>query len=165
MTYTIEEGNHSPNGFNFGFHSKGKTLQKKVIFYPDCIYDLNDPANQKDINKAYGYTQSLFSNANSGRLGWRWSIEKQKIEMMGYVHIDGRDIKEWEANLFICDINPGQVLDTFVSDIPGDKYLFRVNDSYLEVKRKGSGTGYMEFPYFGGDIPAPHKINILITEI
>lgn len=164
MIYTIEEGNQYPNDINFGIHYKGKAVHKTVIFYPDCSYDLGD-VDQKDINKTYGYTQSLFSNSNSGRLGWRWSLEKQKLEMMGYVHINGIDIKEWEANLFICDVDLGQRLDTYVMDIPGNKYLFKVNEFSLELTRVGSGIGYNEFPFFGGNRTATHQMHIELINL
>ena len=163
MLYTINEGNHSANGFNFGIHSNGKTVAKTVIFRPDCQYDLGNN-NQADINKLYGFSVGLFQSNqyNSARFGWRWSIPKQKIELLAYVYVNGVRINEWDQNIFITDVDLGMENRTSIEITPSS-YLFKINDnSKVMLPRAGSGAGYNQYPYFGGDEVAPHTMNIVL---
>lgn len=166
MIYTIKQGNHSASGLNFGIHSNGATVSKTVIFHPNCQYDLGN-VNQADINKLYGFSVGLFNSNqyNSARFGWRWSIPKQKIELLAYVYVNGVRINEWDQDIFICDINTNRSIYTEIS-VVGNQYRFEtinIFDDEGVVKyfpRSGSGAGYMQFPYFGGDEVAPHDMTI-----
>lgn len=167
MIYTIKQGKHFANGTNFGFHSNGAAVSKTVKFYDNCAYDLGN-INQADINKLYGFSVGLFSgnDYNSARFGWRWSIPKQKIELLAYVYVNGKRINEWDRDILITSVPLETEVYTELSISPTN-YLFKVQQEgkfeYEEVKylpRAGSGTGYNQFPYFGGDEVAPHDMTI-----
>jgi len=162
--YTISAGNHYANGVNFGIHSSGKTVSKVAIFHSNCAYDLGN-VNQADINKLYGFSVGLFSgnDYNSARFGWRWSIEKQKIELLAYVYINGVRINEWDADISMGFFDLNVEIFTEISVLLSG-YRFRTVNNGIEiiklVRRGGSGMGYNQYPYFGGDEVAPHTMTI-----
>lgn len=163
MIYTIEQGNHSANGLNFGIHSNGVTVKKTVRFLPNCHYNLGNE-NQFDINKLYGFSVGLLQSNqfNSARFGWRWSIKKQKIELLAYVYINGVRINEWDIDTLICNVELNAIIKTQIS-IEGPHYRFEVIGTEGGVKhitRSGSGAGYNQYPYFGGNEVAPHTMHI-----
>ena len=165
MIYTIKRGSHFASGFNFGIHPNGKTVSKTVKFFPNCAYDLGN-TNQADINKLYGFSVGLFQSNqyNSARFGWRWSIEKQKIELLAYVYVNGKRINEWDQNIFITDINLMEEVYASI-EIDSNKYKFSISKYSggtisSAFSRAGSGTGYNQYPYFGGDEVAPHEMQI-----
>jgi hypothetical protein len=163
-TYTIAAGNHFADGTNFGFHSSGKTVFKTAIFSPSCIYDLGN-SNQADINKLYGFSVGLFSgnDYNSARFGWRWSIPKEKIELLAYVYVNGVRINEWDADTLLASVDVNAETYTEIA-VLGSQYSFKTISNGITVikslPRAGSGTGYNQFPYFGGDEVAPHTMTI-----
>lgn len=162
--YKISQGNHSADGVNFGIHSNGAMVQKTVIFHPNCQYDLGN-MNQLDINKLYGFSVGLFQSNqyNSARIGWRWSIPKQTIELLAYVYINGRRINEWDQDILLGEVNVS--LNCFTSIVVEPAYyryqfIHGITNKILYLPRSGSGSGYNQYPYFGGDEVAPHDMTI-----
>lgn len=166
MIYTINAGNHYANGINFGIHSSGKTVFKTAIFENSCQYNLGN-VNQADINKLYGFSVGLFSgnDYNSARFGWRWSIGKSRIELLAYVYVNGTRINEWDADILLCSVLLNSQTYTEIS-IVGSQYKFRTinsEDGAEVIKllpRGGNGSGYNQYPYFGGNEVAPHTMNL-----
>lgn len=160
MIYTIKQGSHFASGLNFGIHPNGKTVSKTVKFFPNCAYDLGN-TNQADINKLYGFSIGLFQSNqyNSARFGWRWSIDKQKIELLAYVYVNGVRFNELEHKLLITEVNLGEEIITKIS-VLNSLYEFNIGNDFLFVDRAGSGAGYNQYPYFGGNEVAPHEMQI-----
>lgn len=162
--YTINAGNHYANGTNFGIHSSGQTVFKTAVFSPNCIYDLGN-VNQADINKLYGFSVGLFSgnDYNSARFGWRWSIPKEKIELLAYVYVNGVRINEWDADTLLASVDTGSETFTEIAVLPNQYQFKTVSNCVTIIKylpRGGSGAGYNQYPYFGGNEVAPHTMTI-----
>jgi hypothetical protein len=144
-----------------------KHLSYSIKFLDSCEYKLPDK-NKWDINKLFGLSFGLHHN-NSARFGWRWNEEKLAIEVLAYVYIDGKRMREWDSDIHIADIklNSTILIDLSVSD---DSYSFKIIDgdnTYIREISHGGVTfwGYKLFPYFGGNLTAPHNIIIEYREL
>lgn len=166
-TYKIKSGNHNSEGINFGIHFSNSTVYKNVTFSESCKYNLGN-VNQFDINKLYGFSIGLFkpNSFNSARFGWRWNIDKQKIELFAYIYVNGIRVGQGcvdEDKIFLSDVNINQNVYTQISVID-NQYKFSVvennNTVHKYFQRSGNGAGYNQYPYFGGDEVAPHDIII-----
>ncbi len=157
--YIIKAGQHDA-GYNFGIHMPNKTVSKVAILNSTCTYNHGDN-DQLDINKLYGFSEGANHQYNSVRFGWRWSIVKQKFEILAYVYNNGQVIREEQADTFLGDVEVGQRFYTEVG-VSGNYYRLKTIINYKAtekyISRTGSGLGYNLFPYFGGDKVAPHDV-------
>ena len=93
MRYTIKQGKHyaSPRCL-FCLPTTLVGISKVVTFEQDCFYN---PAvlatDAKDINKLFGFSYGLF-NTDSLRVGWRST--GTEIELIAYLHVDGKRYQE-----------------------------------------------------------------------
>lgn len=56
-------------------------------------YDLDIDADQDDWNKLPGFTPcTIHHHTDSCRIGWRWNLEKECIELTPYLYVDGQRI-------------------------------------------------------------------------
>ena len=106
--YTIKEGRHS------SAHSvellNRSFLVFDVIFDESAKYFTNNPANQADVNKLFGFADcNEMHQNNSLRFGWRWNpnpdpkLLKEKggvvdpngmVEILAYCYVDSKRIIE-----------------------------------------------------------------------
>jgi len=131
-------------------------------FDPSCIYDLKS-VDQYDINKLFGWGQ-LYHETNSARLGWVWNLEKKKMEIHAYCHVNGKRETNW-----ICDVDCDK---WYIGEIwlENDSYYFRVlNDDktdilgYTQIQYAFKiNIGYTLKPYFGGNQTAPQDMKIFL---
>lgn len=160
-TYTIKKYHHS-SGISFWPAFFKRKMFKKFKFDSNCSYDLRS-IDQYDINKLFGWSQLLHMK-DSCRFGWVWSLEKKKMEIHAYCHVNGPRVSEW-----VCDID----LDTwYIGQIwlEGGKYCFRVLDEnkhdilgYVSIASDFNiNLGYELKPYFGGNQEAPHEMKIFL---
>ena len=156
-TYTIQAGNHSCDQ-NVYKSVSGTTMSFVAKFDSSCIYTSLDPVNQWDINKLWGFNESLLSTANSARVGWNW--RDGALRLRPYTHVKG-----------VASMDPPEVVVPIGAEIPcsitvqGSSYIFNINGSVFTMARGLSTTkysGYQLYPYFGGDEVAPHLITIQI---
>jgi len=157
--HTIKAGQHSSNNsvIKSGEFSE---LNFIVKFDNSAVYTTADPANQKDINKLYGFADNNDHHQQfSARIGWRWS--DGALRLFGYVYNNGIvDYKE------ITNVEIGTEINCTIKAAT-DQYIFSVNDRQISMNRASktiAATGYKLFPYFGGDEVAPHDIHIWIKE-
>jgi len=128
-------------------------------FNSNCLYRLLRVKNDKednngDINKLFGVSH-WHVHKNSARFGWNCNKEQTKIKIYAYYYLDGLRfdsfLKEVDVNEFhkyeIKFINGYAIY--FIDDV----YIFR-----HKFERKI--FGYENYPYFGGDRKAPHKMEI-----
>lgn len=190
VRYTIPQGSH--------YHTSGvnwlegySTLGVAVLFDETCIYDLQS-VDQYDINKLFGHKPGYFHHRNSGRIGWRWSIQEQAIELLLYCYINGRRINEWDiiggTSLGFYDIgerinitlehipdvieNPEETWEDRISpssdiDLSNAYGVYRATIEGQEILalpavNNDTGPSGMLWPYFGGNRTAPHNIDIYI---
>jgi len=135
-------------------------LKFSVKFDSTAIYLNKETDNQEDVNKLYGFSDNNAQHQQfSARFGWNWA--RGALRLYAYVYNNGeRDFKE------ITSIQIGSEYNCSLKISEG-RYIFSVNNVTMELPR-GSTTakaiGYKLYPYFGGDEPAPHDINIWIQE-
>ena len=158
--YTIGAGQQfcSGNTFLQTSYSEMKFIAK---FDSSAIYTTQDPSNQYDINKLYGFSDNNAQHHQfSARFGWRWS--DQKLRLFGYVYNNGvRDSRELGVVPIGAEINCG-------IKISSTAYIFTLNgttDSLLRSATTVKAEGYKLYPYFGGNETAPHEINIWLKEL
>ncbi len=153
-TYKIKKGNHGS-----GFHVNVLTENQLVfdaIFDNSAIYTTKDPVNQSDINKLLGFAdcQTILHHENSARFGWNW---QDSLCIYAYCYVDG-EVK----NKFISSIKVNTKHHYRIYAY-NHKYIFYLDNKVVEMDRGCNlGTGYILFPYFGGNEKSPHDIKILI---
>ena len=140
-----------------------KVLKFKAIFDSSCIYSNADPENQADINKLYGFSDSMtLHHVNSARFGWNW--------MNGQIHIHAYCyVSTVRMNKELGTVPLNRESDYNIDILPG-KYIFTLNgkkDTMLRSSMDTIAAGYKLVPYFGGDEPAPHdmQIKVKVTEM
>ena len=156
--YKIPKGNHYCNESTFANLTVSE-IEFTVQFDSSAIYTTTDPNNQYDINKLWGFTEGTDNHLNSARIGW--SFNEQKLRLYGYAYADGNrnavEISSIEINQPIkCGIKVSEGV-----------YIFTVNGLSKFLPRAVVGkyaVGYQQYPYFGGDEPAPHDVTIRIRE-
>jgi hypothetical protein len=158
--YTIKKGNQycDQNNYRAIETSEMKFL---VRFDSSAIYHTNNPANQDDINKLYGFSDNNSAHhLFSARFGWRWS--NNALRLFGYVYNNGT-VTFKELNT----VTIGEEINCSITAISGN-YIFTVNNTTDTLPRQSTtplAKGYQLYPYFGGDESAPHQILIRIKEL
>lgn len=166
-TYQIKEGDHEAKGIHVASLTSDH-LDFKATFDETCVYDLQSK-DQNDINKLYGFSDCNCDHLkNSARFGWRWVAAKNKIEVLAYIHKDGKQILfDDDKNISMGYAELGQE-GSYSIYIVGDSYNFNYNGNLKVFKYRGCSqqrtAHYMLYPFFGGDRAAPHQINIRIKE-
>lgn len=155
--YIIKEGEHESNRDIKSFNSNMLSFQAQ--FDETAKYKTKSEANQADINKLMGFSDcNSHHHENSARFGWRWY--NNQLEIHAYCYVNGDRISE-----FVGAVNLDQMND-YKIEIVENKYIFTINNtSRVEINKNPnckSSTNYMLFPYFGGDEPAPHDINVTV---
>ena len=153
----ILAGKHKSDSSRIKLHWAKKELGATFRFEPSCEYQIN-VVDQKDINKLFGLSYG-FHHKNSIRFGWRFSLAKNKIEIFGYSYMDAKRL-----SIFICDCEIGKDYD-FQITTTSDSYELSCLDieagEYYTNQmphQKLRNWGYHLYPYFGGNIKAPHDI-------
>ncbi len=156
ITYIIPAGSHFSNQSAFKSF-QDSVLKFTVRFDSSAIYSNKEASNQGDINKLYGFSEEGSHHENSARFGWNW--ENRTLNLYAYCYVEGErhSLHMGEAvigNEYNCTIR-----------VTGEAYVFSFNNNTNKIPRSltaKSATGYLLFPYFGGDETAPHEIRIYI---
>ena len=159
IKYTIFKGQHYCDKSILKSFT-GNEINFKVKFDSSAIYKTVNPDNQGDINKLYGFSEGADNHLNSARIGWVWY--KNELHLYAYVYSAGvRRFKEITS----AAIGAEQYCSITIS---GSKYLFKINESELSMDRALEGpavAGLWQYPYFGGDEPAPDNTYIYLMDI
>jgi hypothetical protein len=163
--YFIKKNQHYSEGSRSGLQKvfSGQELSFRAKFNATNIYDLAGP-DQVDINKLYGVSDCLSHHLQSSvRFGWRWLGDR--MEIFGLIHRGGS--LYFTELLGIADLN--RVYD-FKIKLSPDKtsYLLSFNNSQpVAIQRDCQQTnvkGYYLYPYFGGNLKAPHDMKLSIWD-
>ena len=138
---------------------KPKKLSFSVEFTASCKYSIG--VEQLDINKLFGVGYFPSHHTNSVRFGWRY-ISGDEIEILAYWYHNR--VRQWDV---IGCVDIGKEYE--FSLIPGK------SNHVLSVRSDGPpankivnvpsfGPGYLLRPYFGGNMKAPHDIEIIIKK-
>lgn len=148
--FVIREGEHGATGLRVSVVVGNTRLRFKAKFYPNCIYKPQREPEQ--ISKLYGISYGKHHHC-SARIGWR--SDGNRIEVLSYVytaheqrvsrHIAFIDVQEWHEYTIL---RQGQMVELSMDDGPAHTYELI----------SPTAIGYRLFPYFGGEIPAPHEM-------
>lgn len=159
--FRINKGQHFSTRRVSALQTKG--IQFQAMFDETAIYQSQTWENQYDINKLMGFSDAnSMHHTNSARFGWRWA--DNQLEIFAYVYANGeRTVME---KLGTVQLNQ---TENYILAIDGDSYVFTLGENPPVRFKRGNtakiGAHYMLYPYFGGDEPAPHDINIMIRMI
>lgn len=156
VVYTIKKGEHSA-GSSVSFRA-GNSIECLGILTESCIYTIN-PEDQGDTNKLFGLSDALSHSDHSARFGWRYY--NNQLEILAYVRRDGNFYYE-----VLGTVQPGET-QRYRIEILNDIYRFTFKDKVFDMPRTSKYTGprYTLYPYFGGNITAPHDITIKLKRI
>lgn len=160
-TYFIREGEH------YATHKGVEALQSNTLefyatFNQTAVYDLGDKSLQSNKNKLMGFSDcNSMHHENSARFAWQWY--GGRLEIFAYCYINGARIEKYIGTVAIGKKNKYTIRCT------PDFYEFTLNNEAIVKVDRGTtcdkGFYYMLWPYFGGAIPAPHDISIVIERI
>jgi hypothetical protein len=165
--YLIASGQHSSRVLGGFASDKIRTLKSNQFsftarFDESARYDLGNN-NQYDINKLMGFSDcNSLHHENSIRFGWRYSIEKDNIEIFAYAYSNSVMNFHYMGDVAINETAFYQI------QITDQSFLLQINGEVsFELERTANcdkGLYYMLFPYFGGDEVSPHDVSIFIEE-
>jgi hypothetical protein len=154
-TYLIKEGKHHCSHLIKA--TDEEILDFDAVFNESARYYIGGDYEQSNINKLLGFTDcGPGVHDNSARFGWRWFNDR--LEILAYCYIEGVRHEEF---LTTVEFNEENNYKLYIQD---DKYVFQVNGHVASIQRSctGSRKKYYLYPYFGGQKPAPHDIEIKI---
>lgn len=141
-----------------------KELYFGAKFHHNALYELKNINEKGDINKLYGFAYYGLNHLNSFRIGW--TGEGGKIKIYLYYYINGKryfqllgECKTDEWIYFNIRFENGKIKVRMTRES---------GNTFLAYTEKYTTTGVFvlkQFPYFGGNAKAPHKIRIDIKEI
>lgn len=178
MEYLIEQGEHGAKGTHMKLYSGGD-LVIQGSFDKSCLYDSLAFDQERDINKLIGFSQGFFPkykkgkwipahHRNSVRIGWRPSLDGE-FELFLYTYQDGK-----RNARFITNVEAGQewkisflpvVYNNLLVSVKVQRDSGEITEDSLSMGGFFNNWGYMLFPYFGGDSPAPHDMKIRLSII
>jgi hypothetical protein len=136
-------------------------LKFTVRFDSSAIYTTQDPSNQYDINKLFGFSDNDSDHHQfSARYGWRWS--DNQLRLFAYVYNQGAVISKELGSFAI-----GSEINCSI-EAANTNYTFTTNGAVERLPRMATtamAKGYQLYPYFGGDERAPHEIRIWIKQL
>lgn len=165
MIIHIEKGNHYRSNHLLTKLKIGRSWCQKytIRFLSSAEYELSE--NKTQVNKLVGCGQ-LHHHFNSIRVGWRYSVAKNCVELFSYSYTNGE-----RHYTFLKDVKIGQDFNVIVEyEAKGKKSLYRILVDEILCYNSWELTKWWQrvpllyecFPYFGGTMPAPKNINILI---
>ena len=163
-TTTIKKGTHAPFRFPKIIPGMYHRYDYDIIFTKSCRYNLQNE-DQLDVNKLFGIGYFPSHHKNSVRFGWRYDLNKEKIEILSYYY---KDKKRSFDHLCFVDIGDLYSFSLTITDkyhelIVASKYPTNYPEYYkVEIPVIPKSIGYLLRPYFGGNQKAPQDITIKI---
>lgn len=147
----IRKGTHAP--FRFPCITDSPELVHKITFTESCRYDIG--AEQADVNKLFGIGYFPHHHKRSVRFGWRYDLAGGMIEVVAYWYMRG---ERYFLPMGLVSIGSPHVY--VIRRHENMHQLYLDNRPPLELPVPGSHWGYLLRPYFGGNMTAPHDIEI-----
>ena len=154
----IEKGTHSP----FRTPSilwRPQRIRYDVTFTESCRYDIS--AEQADINKLFGIGYLPHHHDNSVRFGWRYLDKVDMVEILAYWYDNG--VRGW-WHLCAVEIGKQWRYDLTIGQSNHSLHVVGKSVPYI-VPVQPRRVGYLLQPYFGGNMTAPHDIEIKMTRV
>ncbi len=151
-----------------------RSLRFSLKFNEDCDYNLGN-FNQLDWNKVMAIHQTNGSNKlNSIRIGWRWNLITEKMEVGFYGHIQyiGNDNPGREF-FYLSSVNLNQFYNVeLILGMSGMGII--IDDVGAYIKRRGMlepnnqghvKTAFFKSAYFGGQECPPQDVSMRVEGI
>lgn len=166
MIFTIHKGHHRARPLRLALWWNKTSFTWKVNFDESCRYDLGN-TDQFDTNKLCGIGYLPGHHTDSARFGWRYWTDRKEIELTAYCYVNGRRVIQ---HICFCEI--GKEYDLYLK-ILSTSYYFSVCESNSPVitgfswvdHSQDKKLGYRLGTYFGGQVRAPHDINIQLEKV
>ncbi|MDP4266116.1 MAG: hypothetical protein Q8880_01615 [Bacteroidota bacterium] len=170
-TFLIKKGDFSPDKDLKSYidNFTGKELQFEFWYDNTGEYKI-DSLNKNQLNKIYGFYESGGIEINSARFASRWDAEKKKVEIFCYVHNDkAKGTNNLHIRKHLCWLNVLEKAQSYIKIIKNDTcnyYEFNCNGNITRIQRTckwgaNESKGFC-YPYFGGNVPAPHDLYVYI---
>ena len=150
--YTIKKGEHTCNGWRGSLEKHN--LSFKFKFDKSCLYNESE-LSKTGWNKLVGLSGSVHSN--SARIGWR--SDGENIILGYYIYINGKRTIEYADTMNINDTGRASINYAF------GKVFMTINNHSKVYDSEKPDIMILDYPYFGGESPAPHTMIILIKEL
>lgn len=158
--FTIQKGEH------YSSEKSIETLQNSSLsfqakFNASAIYNLGDVSLQSNKNKLMGFSDcNSLHHENSARFAWQWF--NNRLEIFAYCYVNTERVEKYVGTV------PLDQYSSYKIEILPTEYVFHLNDKAPVTIQRGNtcdrGVYYMLWPYFGGSVPAPHKVTIEIMQ-
>lgn len=157
--FIIPAEGHQSQGLRLSLIVGCTRLRFRAKFYPNCVYKPQREPEQ--ISKLYGISWGHHHEC-SARVGWR--SDGSRIEVLSYVyvahgrhesqHLDWIDVQEWHE--YLIERTGDEVAVSINGEEPVRHTLFAP-----------AAASYKLYPYFGGEVPAPHEmwIEVEVLEV
>jgi len=152
----------TPAGEHYAHPKLVQTLQDSELrfearFDNTAIYDLGDPALQTNKNKLMGFSEcNALHHNNSARFAWQWFNDR--LEIWAYCYVNSERVEVFVGAVSLDTYN------LYSLRLTPTHYAFQLNNEDPVYITRGdvcqTGIYYMLWPYFGGEIPAPHQVRI-----
>lgn len=131
----------------------GNAVSYQIMFDSTAIYKI-DSINQYDINKLFGMSAcNSLHHDNSARFGWRYV--NGQLEIHAYIYDMTKRFSQVIDTVKIGEWNKYQIINN------GDQYVFTLKNNifiYNKSNKCKSKYNIALWPYFGGNIKAPHEM-------
>jgi hypothetical protein len=154
----IEKGTHSPLRMP-PMLWRPQRIRYDVTFTESCRYDIG--AEQADINKLFGVGYLPHHHDNSVRFGWRYLDKVDMVEILAYWYNDGE--RAW-WHLCAVEIGKQWRYDLTVGQSNHSLHVVGKSVPYI-VQVQPRRVGYLLQPYFGGNMTAPHDMEIKMQRV
>jgi hypothetical protein len=166
-TYTIKPGNHYSRWLpSITFRD---FIDFRATLTESCRYDLpvTDYEHDYDINKLAGISTTLNHHWQSARLGWR-CIDGQTFQLLPYTYAHGARVT---TDTVLATVGPGEEFRCRIEDWETHYryHLWTPAQGYVthEVPKAPDRLWFnlhlRLHPFFGGTVPSPHRMTILLT--
>lgn len=162
----IKKNKHASTLFGFLPHIKFSFKNEFTFtgsFDENCLYNF-DTVDKWDINKLIGLSTSYHHHKQSVRFGWR-CLNGKTIEILAYCYDKGKRLEKFIDHI-LCEVEPGQEFKLRIKIYPNKFKLTALSNdkcsSVVLLKQGGWKFKYFLFPFFGGNLKAPHDMNIYL---
>ncbi len=170
--FIIPKGRHNPIPNPVQWHGVVNAMEKEVVFDSSCVYYLGG-YDDSDINKLFGWGTG-WTSSSSLRIGWNCK-SGYAIDLYAYLHYKG---KRWTIpkDSIITGLSGQLIGKGFMTNIPIQCSIQRTDKEITFIAIQGlkygimrirfanfpNGSGWYQYPYFGGTSVAPHEMKIQI---
>jgi hypothetical protein len=174
--YTIKKGSHFANLLHrfvipLTFNVASRRMRWEIIFGKGCDYIDN---NAGDINKLCGVSYGLDNHWRSVRIGWNYSRANNMIQLFSYVYVKGI-----RKEHYLCDVPLYEEIIVCLDHLPEtEQVVIQIYDaqghhmplgplettSWIVQGIDKSWIRIKQYPYYGGNKPAPNDMTIYVME-